>query len=282
MTTLFNNILVPADLTLNTEIAIKKALEIAEHGATIHLLHIYNFRFWLGGFIGNRQKTVSPAETEKYLPQWRKAIEESDKELKACVWTTSSESVQKAIEKLARRIAVDLIIIGKQTHHSWMTLREKVTCSKLVQNTGIAVLAVKPGSFHNKARKLIVPLESEVPLEKMKMITGMSKKYRLRVHLVSFVAANESNPSLYAASLLHTRRWLSSSIGCPVEYTVLNRPGSSRALLDYTRKNEGNILLVFAGMETDLGLMRRDIADVVRPHSNIEILTIKKQAAVVN
>jgi len=275
----FNSILVPADLTVNTEIAIKKAMEIAEPGATLHLLYIMekSLHSFITGLINDTSGRKSAnAETERHLQQWRTSIEESEKGLKACVWIKMSESIQQGIEVMSKKLKPELIIIGKNKFHPWYLFSPKICSSKIVINTGIAVLTARPGSFHNEARKLIVPVETDIPEEKMKIITGMSKKYRLKVYLVSFVST-KSNPSLSVVSLLNTHRWLSSSIGCPVEYTVLNRVNNSRSLLEYAKKIKGNILLVFAGMETDAGPMNRDIADVLHPESNIEILTIKKQ-----
>jgi hypothetical protein len=211
------------------------------------------------------------------LQQWRNAIEESDKNLKACVWITISDSVQNGIEKFSRKIKPDLIVIGKHRNHTWSLFTEKVICSRLVSHTGFAVLTVKPGSFHNRTRKLIVPMETHMPEEKMKMIVGISRMYRLKIYLLSFMPSGHGDVSFHAASLLNTYRWLRSSIRCPVEYVVLNQSNRSKSLLEYTRKVQGNILLVFAGMETSSGMMKRDIADTIGANSNIEVLTIKKE-----
>ena len=38
----FKNILIPVDLAENTEVAVKKGLELADHDTVIHLLHVQN------------------------------------------------------------------------------------------------------------------------------------------------------------------------------------------------------------------------------------------------
>ena len=45
MSGLFKNILIPVDFSVNTEVAVKQAIELAcTNGSTIHLLHVIKLK----------------------------------------------------------------------------------------------------------------------------------------------------------------------------------------------------------------------------------------------
>lgn len=109
MTTAFNNILVPADFSLNTESAVKEAVGLSGKDDTVlHLLHVvkpgrravHAFKVW---------------EVEKELEQWRDKIsfEYPGLRVKTCV--LKGRSIERMIIDAAAMMRPDLIIIGKQS-----------------------------------------------------------------------------------------------------------------------------------------------------------------------
>ena len=93
----FKTILIPVDFTINTEIAVKKALEVADiNEATIHLLHVLQENNSLvkdqtNGWMGHT------SALEK-LTQWKNTIEETLPMLDVCYWIQYGQ-VQSIIEK---------------------------------------------------------------------------------------------------------------------------------------------------------------------------------------
>src|ERR1700744_1513201 len=107
MAVAFNKILIPVDFSLNTEIAVKKAIGLTgAEESVIHLLHVVKpggkavaqFRNW----------TV-----EKDLEEWKYNIQREHPELKVKVHILPGHSVQGTIIECAHMLNPDLIIIGK-------------------------------------------------------------------------------------------------------------------------------------------------------------------------
>ncbi|MBS1577717.1 MAG: universal stress protein [Bacteroidetes bacterium] len=274
----FNSILIPVDFSENTELAVKKGLELAGNDAVIHLLHVQNHfapffsRVAQEYLIGlNRKRGME--EIDKKLEQWKRTIEETSS-LKVCTWNVIAGSVQDIINHKATQLKVDLIIIAKHSSHSWFPILNTVNPSQLVQSTGIPVLTAKTGSFHNKARKIVVPVSSRSAYDKMEIITALSKKFRLHIYIAAIVDNHKEPLGFYASSILELCKWVKTTIGCPVEYTMLRGSNKAKAILDYAEKINADILLLYPETETKLGWMNSEISDVLPSSTKVEVLTI--------
>src|SRR5687767_8592407 len=124
MTQFFTSILIPVDFSINTEVAIKKALVLAENGTTIHLLHVQRYPSYglpsriLKYFIVNNSSTCFKTAKEK-LNQWERKIENEGKKIRVITWIRVEDNIQRALEEMARKLEPDLIVIAKNSHHSW-------------------------------------------------------------------------------------------------------------------------------------------------------------------
>lgn len=280
MNTSFRNILIPVDLSINTEIAVKKGLELADYETTIHLLHIQSYsisRFskLRQSLTGGPELTNDSQEIKKCLDQWKSSIEDCGKHRQVRTWIMMTGSVQEGIEKKALQLNADLIIIGKNSHHSWFPFLNTVVSSELVRKTGIPVLTVKPGSFHNKMRKVVLPISTQNVREKMEIITTICRRFKVQIYLVTFFDDASEPPGFYASSLLQAYKLIKTSIGCPVDYAVLRGRNKVKAILNYAGKINADILLLYPETETKIGWMNRHISDVLPPSTKVEVLTVQ-------
>ena len=279
MNTSFRNILIPVDLSINTEIAVKKGLELADYDTTFHLLHIQRYsisrlskiRQWLAG----EKELSNSKEIKKCLEQWKSSIEDCGKHIRVRICMMMTNSIQHGIEKKALQLKADLIIIGKNSHHSWFPLLNTVFSSELVRNTGIPVLTVKPGSFHNKMRKVVLPISTQNVREKMEIISTICRRFKVQIYLVTFFDDANKPPGFYASSLLQAYKLIKTSIGCPVDYAVLKGRNKVKAILSYAGKINADILLLYPETETKIGWMNRHISDVLPPSTKVEVLTVQ-------
>lgn len=276
----FKTILVPVDFSINTEVAVKKALEIADgEGATIHLLHVrnnapYDFTARRGQNNGKPAGWMNKQKAEQLLLQWKTNLSETIPPIEVHQWLIEEANIQQSIEKKAAQLKADVIVIGKKSNHSWFPFLNTVIPSELAEATGIAVLTVKPGSLHTTIKTLVVPVTSYEPKHKMNAILALCKKSRLKVHLVTFI--NEENvPANFSASaLLHVYQWVKNSLHCPVEYAVLHGSNRAKAMLAYAEKMNADMLLVHPTSETKIGWMNKHISDVLEPSSKVQVLAV--------
>jgi nucleotide-binding universal stress UspA family protein len=266
----FKSILIPVDFSINTEVAVKKTLEITgSDSATVHLLHVNTVK--------NRNENPEQKKIEKMLGEWKKSIEETMSSSIVESEIVFSNSVQQSIIERAIEWQTDLIVIGQKSNHYWFPFLNTVIPVDVAEQTGNAVLTVKPGALHNKIRTLVMPVSHNVPSHKMDAIAALCKKFKLKIHLVTFMENNNSPSEFSAFSLLKVYQWLKDSMHCPVEYAVLHGYNKARALLDYSKKVDADILLVNTNSETKIGAFNRHISNVLPPASRMQVLTIQTE-----
>ncbi|HEU4471185.1 MAG TPA: universal stress protein [Flavisolibacter sp.] len=268
----FKTILVPVDFSINTEVAIYKALELADTGnAHVHLLHVTRC-------ISRAAAQIARESAETRLAQWRACLEESHPSLKIFVWITNHSSVQRTIERIALKLQASLVVIGKRSHHSWPSLVHTVSPARLANRTGIAVLTVKPGALRNRIKTVVVPV-SEAPTQaKMAILSALCKQCRVRIHLVAFAPDGQTDAS-EASSLLKLYQWLKNDLHCPVEHTVLHGYNKARTVLSYAKRTDADILLLNQGAETRIGWPNRELSDVLPPASKVQVLTVGRSSS---
>lgn len=267
----FKTILIPVDFSINTEVAIAKALDITDtEEAYFHLLYVQKQPPLLT--LGKAAEQIS---VDQKLDQWKKSIEDYMPTITVQCWIERSSSVQHCIEKTALSLGVDLIVIGKNSTHSWLPVFTTVTPIKLAGATGITVLTVKPGALHNKIKTVVVPITDRLPRNKMTAIESLCKRGRLTVHLVTFVNGSTLPSDSSASTLLQVYQWLQNAIHCPVEYSVLHGYNNVKATLDYAKKVNADILLVYPDSETKMGWLNTHISDVLPTASGMQVLTVQ-------
>lgn len=275
----FKTIVVPIDFSINTEVAINKALEVADKdGADIHLLHVSDssaYRFLTKDKRAEEQNGRTTPTVQQMMQQWKSSIQETTPHT-VHSWILQHSSIQDSIEEKAQALKADLIVIGKKSNHSWFPFLNTVIPSELSEATGCAVLTVKPGSLHNKIKTLVVPVTEDIPTYKMETIAALCKKSRLKVHLVSFVNGENVPTDFSASTLLKLYQWLKDALHCPVEYAVLHGTNKAKAVLLYAEKVNADILLVNPTSETKLGWMNKHISDVLSPASKVQVLAVHR------
>lgn len=259
MTRSFQHILVPVDLTINSEVAIEKALELAGEGTELRLLHI--------------EGTSQVSSLQKNMDLLVEGIKEKRPGINVAYEITSGP-VEKTIEQFAKSSGSDLLIIGKKSNHTWFPFLNKVIPSRLVKNTGIPVLTVKPGSARSTIKIVVVPVNNEVSKHKLNIISAICNKFNVKVHLVTFMNDDLQPAEENASSLLHTYQWLRSSHLCKVEYAVLEKGNKAKSILRYAEQMNADMLLLNAA-ESRIGWWDRHISDVLPPGSKMQVMAIQ-------
>lgn len=270
------HIIVPIDFSINAETALKKAVSLADHAATIHLLHVTHldgYRRHFFNWMGSTENTWRLKTVER-LNRYKALVCQSEKNLFVKVWITRSWSTQAAIENKAKSLGAQLIVIGKKNNHSLFPFLNTVTPARLAKRTGAAVLTVKPGATYNRTKRMIVPITSENTDAKLEMIQALSKKFPLQVHLVTFIDSNNKPVEFYASSLLRAYQWLKTTTHCSIEYCVLHGRNKARVLLDYAQQSDADVLLVHPETETRMNWRNVQISDMLPKSSKVEVLAV--------
>ena len=214
-------------------------------------------------------------EIKRNMNEWKKAIEESYRNIKVCNWIVVAGSVQKTIQEEVVRLGIDLVIIGKNARHPWLPFLNTVFPSALVKKTGVAVLTVTPGSLSSRLRKVVIPILGNESIRlKMDMISNLCKKFRLNIHLLTFTNRNSDGTDLNVSSFLQAYQSLKFNNQCHLEYAVLFGNNKSKAILKYAEKIQADVLIVHPGSETKIGWPNKNISDMLPAKSRMHVLAV--------
>jgi nucleotide-binding universal stress UspA family protein len=270
--TAFKKILLPVDFSINTEVAIKKAVDIS-YGkpATIYLLHVVRL-----------PRHLFPSHVEKIardrmhkLMEWKQSIEESVDHVKVFCLLENALFVHECIISKAKKLEVDLVIIGKQSHHAVLPWFNTVYPSSISKRTSCAVLTVKPGSLRHKTRTVVMPISDFIPTNKLEIIEALSKRVKVKIHLVT-VLSDSNNNRFSSFVLQETMKLLTHQYQCAVEFKVLHGNNRARTILRYADEAGADMMLLNPGTETSVtSFPGVSVTDLLAPASKMQVLTVQ-------
>ena len=280
---MFKNILLPVDFGINTEMAVKKALELSGSAdALIHLYHVHKTHLSLNSFLAfiwsdaSKLKAFVNDDLHYKLLQWKELIETNYPNIKVIADVEQSNRIQKAIARKAKEIKADLIIIGKQSYHKWFTFLNTVSPNKIAKTTGCAVLTFKPGSIFTKIKSIVVPIGPTIPRRKVELILALKQKFRITIHLVTVISKKQNANDFSAYSLLETYRFLKDIVQCPLDHEVLHGENVAKSTFNYAKDIKADMLLVEPEIETKLSSFpQKHIIDELKPNSKLQILAVQ-------
>ncbi len=281
MPDLFNNILVPVDFSVNTEVAVKQAIELTDaKGSSIHLLHIVKPKNnWT--VIPVRNQPGSPLDKNHRekgillkLKEWKQAIEEAipNSDVNTCV---IEGTVHDTITAAAKQIKPQLIIIGKKNNSRFFSFLSSVYPNELAKSTDCPVLTAMRGSANTKTKIIVIPVRSIIPKRKIELAKIFAEKYRAKIHLVA-LQNDIGTGDTERKALLETYRILKMQLPNPIEYHVLISNNFPKATLAYAKSIGADVLFVNPRTETKISnLTGKHINDVLASSSKLKILSVE-------
>jgi nucleotide-binding universal stress UspA family protein len=278
MSGLFNDILVPVDLSVDTEFAVKQAIELTCHdSSTIHLLHVTKPKNIWSRFMRTNSSSRSLSEyhhiekAAKKLREWKRAIQET---IQNCnVKTYLMEGViHDRIQSIAKQIQPRLIIICKKRSCKSFSFFRSVHPNLLAKSTDCPVLTVMSGSVHARIKIIVVPVSSFIPKRKIELASEFAKQYRAKIHIVSLCNQGDVDRK----SFLDTYQILRTGLTNQIEYHLLPGNDFPKACLKYAESIGADLILVNPGSETRLSTLKgKHINDTLESTSKLKILSAK-------
>lgn len=271
MAVTFDKILIPVDFSLNTEIAVKKALELTGNDqAAIHLLHVVRpgrkamnqFRLWVA---------------ERDLVQWKHNIQVASPNAKVKTHILRGNPVQQTIIECANMLSPDLIILGKQNKHRRWLFSKSVCPDIVAKKTDCPVLTAKPGSLDNRTRVIVLPIRNFLPERKLEWAVLLAKRFKAQVHLLAVGENAEAKDGLLSQTFLRAYHHLREKLHHPVEYSAAVRHNPAKAALSYAELIMADMILVNPQTESGVSGFTgfRHISDLLSRDSKIQVLDVQ-------
>lgn len=280
MTTFFSNILIPVDFSINTEIAVQKALWFAGQGKImIHLLHVINTSPQGGGLYTHSFPGSFPVATLSLKTLGKSRLQEiKDRILGAvshaevAIHVAAHKPVQETVIYYASELQTDLVIIGKNKNHNWLPFLKTINTNEVSRKTKCAVLTVKPGGVSNKIRSVVMPMGRTIPERKIELLGAITGGNRPKVHLVSIF--KKDDPDKWPGVFLETYRTLSQYLHYPVEYEILTGNNTAKTIYAYARSVRADMLIINTNEESNINFIPGiQTNDLIRPNSKLNVLT---------
>jgi nucleotide-binding universal stress UspA family protein len=258
----FNTILVPVDFSQNTDIAVKKAAELAgTGGAELHLLHVF--------------RPGATVDTE--LDRLEALILGRYPGVRVRTHVLPGRSVQRTIIEYAQLQRPDLIVIGKsEPPGRWMQWRG-VFPDVIAKKSNCPVLTVKPGSAESRTRVILIPIRHFLPERKLEWAVLLAKRYRAQVHLLAIQDRQEHKDWALPQVFLKAYHQLREHLHHPIEYSATGKQSTARAALSCAELIMADMIVV--NPETESGVSGfvsyRHISDLLKKDSRIQVLDIQ-------
>jgi nucleotide-binding universal stress UspA family protein len=272
----FERILVPVDFSINTEVAVKKAIQLATPGSTtLYLFHVKSSTLSIDGvaaLLGTQQDTAGDR-----LMEWEKYIRAVQPGLEVNTTLAAPGNIQDSLIAFAGKIKASLIIIGKNSRHSILPFLNTVISSTIAEATSCPVLTVKPGSMQQGVNTIVMLVTDFFPTRKIDLLSALNSTVPLNVHLLSILDAGQVCNEQTASALLNCMRSIRNRFKCNVQHSLIHSNNKAIAALRYAEKINADMLLLNPETESSINtwMSKKDITDVLGPASQLQVLSVQ-------
>ncbi|HTQ63837.1 MAG TPA: universal stress protein [Puia sp.] len=279
---MFRKILVPLDFTINSDIAISKAMDLIDSEAgVISLVHVRKPVFAFSKLLssGNMETTVAEIYTESEIQQklegYKLLIQDKLPGLLIETGNYENMIVQKGIIRFSRLFAPDLIIIGRRGNKRYLPLRRQISPGHIAKKTNCPVLTIKPGAVATKIKDIVLPITNRVPERKLDLAIRISKKFNAKVHLVAF-PINHRSENNGDGTLIECFHKIKEKIPLLVRLAPLEGSSLVRATLSYAEFINADMILANPPAESSVLSVvgKRHLSDMLLSTSHIQIMDI--------
>jgi nucleotide-binding universal stress UspA family protein len=279
---IFLKILVPVDFTINTQIAIKKAIELSgADSPTIFLLHVMH------PVSKHSQPVTAEYDAFTKSDRYQREITRLQK-LRLDIFENMSTNakvetllvagkIEEAIVEKAKDLNIDLIILGKHNRQIVFPVVNAASPNKIARLSNCPVLTVKAGSIDRKIKSIVVPVGQKVPKRKIEIVVALANKFHAKIHLVTLKKANVNHDRNASQAVLRTFEILQNfSQNSSIEHKVLEGNNLASAALKYSETIAADLILVNPDTETRISnFTGQHITDRILNSSPLQVLQLE-------
>jgi nucleotide-binding universal stress UspA family protein len=279
----FKKILVPVDFSERSDIAVQKAIELAEpFVSVISLLYVVKPLFSLNIF-SSTGYLITPAteiyfesEIEKRMDEYRSMVAHFAEGVKIELIISEHGPIQERIEQAAELFEPDLIIICKRGNRSLFTFFNLIFPDRLAKKTDCPVLTIKQGSAGNRIRNIVLPVTWRYPARKLELAIVMARKFGANIHLMTF-PENETENDNREQAFIDSFNRIRENSSVIVKHGPLKGHDIARAVLCYSEAIKADMILANPQTESSIRSLtgKRHISDMLPANSSIQVMDIE-------
>ena len=266
----FNNILLPVDLSLNTEVSVAKTIELANFGQTaVHIMHVVHS--------DNESQSFSKEDTIPQLIKWKEIIKNAVPGTEVYTYAIAGKSIENIIIQKAKESNAQLIILARHANRKWFSFKKHISASNIAKETQSAVLTIQPGATLNKIKSIVLPIQSFIPNRKVDMLARFVNSKGITIYLVSVMnqEANDLEYSSTSHALIETYRILKEAANCQIVHKLVNGNNLTKTLLLFAESVQADMLLLNpeeSQIRSIIGM--RDFSHLLKRQSRLQVMAI--------
>jgi nucleotide-binding universal stress UspA family protein len=274
---LFNNILIPVDFSEVSELAIEKAIDIANHfQCNIHLVYIENERLLMKKkkLLSHRADSALPGSEAKLYQLQNKYTYKLDPGLVIQSAAVRGNKNRSVIEySFSHRI--DLLIIGKPASLSGTLLPGNFNINEITKKVGCPVLTVRKEAGNVRLMNIVLPVCSVLPIRKIMFASYLARKYNSKIHLLAIAGAEDNEQGDRNQYLHKAYQLLRDNTNLDIECHTLRGQNIAETTLRFAKKIDADLIVINPGKESLLsGFLIRFFDGFLFNESRIPVMTI--------
>lgn len=255
---LFNNILVPVNLSAASERAVEKGITLANvYSCNIHLL-----------YAGSPQVQTTGLKKMFHFSSLVQANSDTKSELKLKALAKSFQSsltnglkVFTSIEKgNPNDVAIKYIIHNKidlvlETVYSRSIKRNKLSLdiNRVAGKTAAAVITIPEDRRISHLYSIVIPVTDFIPLKKLMYGIYLARYYKTTIHLLGIIHEQDFEYSQRVQKYLHrSYQLIRDNCDTPIDLTVREGSNVAEVVKEYVISNNTDLVIVNPGRQSRL------------------------------
>ncbi len=282
MKKLFTKILVPVNFNRNTNLALDKAIQLANYFACdVHLLHVQppsaTIPFLYDGFLSGSLFRSSSANCESQLKELEERCKGKLHDGLLMSSSTIAGTWQTALKQIIIAEHIDLLVIPRSRRKFGSALIQRIDLNKLSQQAQCPVLTVTRSFNVNYLQNVVVPINDSLPVRKLNMATYMCRGAQGSIHLMGS-GGNSPRGRQRRKFLIKSYQLLSDSGHIKIHCSLPDNFDNPTSTLTYARNIKADLIVVNTGKESLLkGWWNKLLGKCLYRESDIPVLTIAPQ-----
>jgi len=283
MTKIFNRILVQVNFNRNTELLMKKAVQVAnEFNCDLHLLYVQTpiavIPFLYDGSVSGSLFNFSMEDSQIKM----QSLQDEYKSQLSNGLLMTTEILPGSWQTIMKEVIIgkhiDLVLIPKYHRKFTGALVKQININKLSQQTQCPVLTVTRRFDVTQLHNIEVPVNNFIPIKKLTMATFLARKFNGIVHLMgqktNSKAEEKLNTRCVTKSYQLLRDYTNVRVHCSAEIYINGYADT----LAYAKDVAADLIVVNPGKESmRKGWWGKWFGKYLFRESNIPVLTIAPQ-----
>lgn len=273
-----HNILVPVKFASRDKWAISKAIELANtFECNIHLVHVVSSwksaargiasNFFL--YDGTAHLTNARRRLEGLRNEYRQhMVGKGSIEISLLRGNTAKELIQ-----YIDRFEMDLVVMGLSKFSLLHRILSSVTISHVARKSAVPILAIRASGLVSHFKKIVLPVNGEVPVRRIKMATMLARSFKSTVYVVGL----RDDQNIGEQILDKTLDVLQSISTIPVQCFWLEGKNLAKSTLEFSKRINADLIMANPLKEFHMpGWWSRITRKLLSYGSSIPVITVDK------